>query len=46
LKKGFLVDGLIGAATLQPRGAISRQQQQGDPALIGLHECRQQVGDR
>ena len=42
----FLVHGLVGAATLQPRRPIRREQQQRNGAVIRLHHGRQQVGHR
>ena len=45
-QEGLLVDALVGAATLQPRRPVGREQQKGDGAEIGLHRGRQQVGDR
>ena len=41
----LLVDTLVGATALELVGPIRRDQQQGDGAVIGLHRCRQQVGD-
>ena len=45
-EKTFLVDGLVGPATLEAIGPISGDQQQGDGPVIGLHHSWQQVGHR
>ena len=41
----LLVDALVGAAALEPRRSVGREQEQGDGAEIGLHGRGQQVGD-
>ena len=43
-QESFLVDRLVGATALELGWAIRRNQQQGDPAKIGLHHRGQQVG--
>ena len=43
-QEGFLVHGLVGAAVLEPRWPIGREQQQRHGAAVGLHHSRQQVG--
>ena len=43
-QESFLVDRLVGATALELGWAIRRDQQQGDPAKIGLHHRGQQVG--
>ena len=46
LQIGLLVHRLIGAAGLEPFGAISREQQQRQGTEISLHRRRQQIGHR
>ena len=43
-QKIFLIHGLVGAATLEPRRSVRREQQQRNGAVISLHHGRQQVG--
>ena len=43
-QKSFLIHGLIGTTSLQALGTISRQQQQGHGAVVGLHHRGQQIG--
>jgi hypothetical protein len=40
----LLVHALVGAASLEPIGPISAEQQQGDGAMVGLHAGGQQLG--
>ena len=45
-QKGFLINGLIGAAVFESGGAIRREQQQGLTGAVRLHRRGQQVGHR